>query len=76
MGLSFEPDQASICWELLLRIDSMVLTSVISSEEASKMRQLVMDHKVSILDAFSDILQKKDAELLAELRQFSYRSNK
>ncbi|XP_011657923.1 probable starch synthase 4, chloroplastic/amyloplastic isoform X3 [Cucumis sativus] len=69
-------DQASICWQLLLRIDSMVLTGMISSEEASKMRRLVMDHKVSIVDAFTDILQKKDAEVLAELRQFSYRSKK
>lgn len=76
MGLSFEPDQASICWDLLLRIDSMVLTGIISSEEASKMRRLVTSHKVSLADAFTDILQKKDAELLAELRQFSYRSNK
>lgn len=69
-------DQASICWDLLLRIDSMVLTGIISSEEASKMRRLVTSHKVSLADAFTDILQKKDAELLAELRQFSYRSNK
>lgn len=75
-GLSFEPDQASICWQLLLRIDSMVLTGMINSEEVSKMRRLVMDHKVSIVDAFTDILQKKDAEVLAELRQFSYRSKK
>ncbi|XP_008440478.2 probable starch synthase 4, chloroplastic/amyloplastic isoform X3 [Cucumis melo] len=69
-------DQASICWQLLLRIDSMVLTGMINSEEVSKMRRLVMDHKVSIVDAFTDILQKKDAEVLAELRQFSYRSKK
>lgn len=54
----------------------MVLTGTISSEEASKMRRLVMDHKVSIVDAFTDNQQKKDAELLAELRQFSYRSKK
>lgn len=76
MGLSFEPDQVSTCWDLLLRIDSMVLTGMTSSEEASKMRRLVMDHKVSIVDAFTDIQQASDAELLAELRQFSHRSNK
>lgn len=54
----------------------MVLTGMISSEEASKMRRLVMDHKGSIVYAFTDILQASDAELLAELRQFSHRSNK
>lgn len=76
MGLSFQPDQVSLCWELLLRIDSMVLTGTISFGEASQMRQLIMDQKVSILDAFTEILQKKDAELLAELRQLSDRKNK
>ncbi|XP_023518262.1 probable starch synthase 4, chloroplastic/amyloplastic isoform X1 [Cucurbita pepo subsp. pepo] len=69
-------DQVSLCWELLLRIDSMVLTGTISFGEASQMRQLIMDQKVSILDAFTEILQKKDAELLAELRQLSDRKNK
>ena len=69
-------DKLSLCWELLLRIDSMVLSSMISAGEASDFRRLVMDHKVIVADAFNDILQKKDAELLAELLHFSDRSKK
>ncbi|GKU98730.1 hypothetical protein SLEP1_g11691 [Rubroshorea leprosula] len=64
-------DNISLCWELLLRIDSLVLTGMISNVEASDLRRLVMDRKVSLADVFSDILQKRDAEILAELRQFS-----
>ena len=69
-------DKLSLCWELLLRIDSMVLSSMISAGEASDFRRLVMDHKVIVADAFNEILQKKDAELLAELLHFSDRSKK
>ncbi|XP_030974392.1 glycogen synthase isoform X4 [Quercus lobata] len=69
-------DKLSLCWELLLRIDSMVLSGMISAGEASDFRRLIMDHKVIVADAFNEILQKKDAELLAELLQFSDRSKK
>ena len=54
----------------------MVLSGMISAGEASDFRRLVMDHKVIVADAFNEILQKKDAELLAELRHFSDRSKK
>ncbi|KAJ8567394.1 hypothetical protein K7X08_019602 [Anisodus acutangulus] len=69
-------DKLSISAELLLRIDSMVLTSLIGSKEASEFRRLVMDSKVSIADNFSEIMHKKDTELLIELRHFSGKSRK
>ncbi|XP_059435939.1 probable starch synthase 4, chloroplastic/amyloplastic isoform X1 [Corylus avellana] len=69
-------DKLSVCWELLLRLDSLVLTGMISTGEASDLRRLVMDQVVGVADASNDILQKNDAELLAELRHFSDRSKK
>ncbi|XVF17434.1 hypothetical protein REPUB_Repub10bG0121900 [Reevesia pubescens] len=69
-------DNLAQCWELLLRIDSMVLGGMISTAEASDLRRMVLDSKLSVVDVFSDLLEKKDAELLAELRHFSERSKK
>ncbi|XP_062100998.1 probable starch synthase 4, chloroplastic/amyloplastic [Humulus lupulus] len=69
-------DKLSFCWEMLLRIDSMVLTGMISTDEASDLRRLIMDHKESIVDVLTDTLQKKDVEFLAALRHFSDRRKK
>ncbi|XP_054796132.1 probable starch synthase 4, chloroplastic/amyloplastic [Prosopis cineraria] len=69
-------DNLSICWELLLRIDSMVLTNMISPGEASELRRLVIKHKLSVADIFTDIPGRRDSELLEELRQFSDSSRK
>ncbi|KAJ4965431.1 hypothetical protein NE237_017280 [Protea cynaroides] len=69
-------DKLSICSELLLRIDSMVLTGMISTAEASDLRRVVMDNKVIVGDVFSHIEQKEDAELLAELRPWSDKSKR
>ncbi|KAL2666579.1 hypothetical protein AAZV13_01G017900 [Glycine max] len=63
--------QAGAGKELLLRIDAMVLSSMISAGEASELRSLVMNHKVSLADVFNIISHKKDPELLGELRRFS-----
>ncbi|XP_038697626.1 probable starch synthase 4, chloroplastic/amyloplastic isoform X3 [Tripterygium wilfordii] len=63
-------DKQSMCWELLHRIDSMVLTGMINKEEAHDFRGLVVNNKFSLSDVFSDIQQKKDSELLSEFRQF------
>lgn len=49
----------------------MVLSSMISAGEASELRSLVMNHKVSLADVFNIISHKKDPELLGELRRFS-----
>lgn len=49
----------------------MVLGGMVSTEEASKLRRMVIDSKVSLVDVFSGLLQQRDAELLAELRHFS-----
>ena len=76
MGSLPKPDKLSICWELLHRIDSMVFTGLINTGEASDLRKLVLDYKVSVADVFTDTLQKRDAELLAELRHFSNGSKK
>ncbi|CAH2049743.1 unnamed protein product [Thlaspi arvense] len=69
-------DKLSISSELLLRIDSMVLTGMIDTGEASDLRSLIMDSKVSVADNFSEILNGSDAELLAELQQFSGKKKK
>ncbi|XP_061336863.1 probable starch synthase 4, chloroplastic/amyloplastic [Gastrolobium bilobum] len=69
-------DTLSICSELLLRIDSMVLSSMISPGEASELRSLVINHKVSVADVFNVISNKRDSELLGQLRHFSDGSKK
>ncbi|KAJ6680475.1 UDP-GLYCOSYLTRANSFERASE SUPERFAMILY PROTEIN [Salix purpurea] len=66
-----EGNEQSLWWELLLRIDSMVLTGLIDSAEASGLRKTVMGNKFSLALVFFDIRQKTDAELLAKLRHFS-----
>ncbi|KAI5438029.1 hypothetical protein KIW84_023952 [Lathyrus oleraceus] len=67
-------DKLSTCSELLLRIDSMVLGSVITPAEASDFRSLVLNHKVSVVDVFNLVSHKSDSELLRELRHFSDQS--
>ncbi|NP_001290013.1 probable starch synthase 4, chloroplastic/amyloplastic [Vitis vinifera] len=64
-------DKLSILWDLLLRIDSMVLKGMIDTGEASDFRRLVMNSNAIVADVFFDIMQRKDVELLAELRHFS-----
>lgn len=68
--------EQSLWRELLLRIDSMVLTGLIDSAEASGMRKAVVGNKFSVALVFFDIRQKTDAELLAQLRHFSDGSRK
>ncbi|KAH9712533.1 glyco-transf 5 domain-containing protein [Citrus sinensis] len=53
-----------------------VLNSMINSGEASNLRKLVFDYKVSVADLFADILPEGDADLLAELRRFGSGSKK
>ncbi|XP_014521359.1 probable starch synthase 4, chloroplastic/amyloplastic isoform X2 [Vigna radiata var. radiata] len=65
-------DNQSTCSELLLRIDAMVLSSMITPGEASELRSLVINHKVSLADVFNIISRKKDPELLGQLRHFSH----
>ncbi|XP_065875625.1 probable starch synthase 4, chloroplastic/amyloplastic isoform X2 [Euphorbia lathyris] len=72
----FGIDTQSMCCELLLRIDSMVLTGMINAAEASNLRKAVMDYKFSVADISFDSVQKNDVELLAELRHISYGSKK
>ncbi|KAK8496242.1 hypothetical protein V6N13_095941 [Hibiscus sabdariffa] len=64
-------DNLALCWDLLLRIDSMVLGGLVSTEEASNLRRMVIDSKVSLVDVFSGLQRQRDAELLAELRHFA-----
>ncbi|KAJ4897168.1 hypothetical protein Rs2_23962 [Raphanus sativus] len=64
-------DKSSLLWELLLRIDSMVINGLIGTEEASSMRQLVREHEANISEFPLDVLQQgDDAQVLAELRRF------
>ncbi|XP_020528018.1 glycogen synthase isoform X2 [Amborella trichopoda] len=62
-------DKPVIFGELLLRIDSMVLSGAISHGEASDLRSMVMEDKAMLADAFHD-LHKNDGELLVCLRRF------
>ncbi|KAL4179991.1 hypothetical protein AMTRI_Chr13g122950 [Amborella trichopoda] len=62
-------DKSVIFGELLLRIDSMVLSGAISHGEASDLRSMVMEDKAMLADAFHD-LHKNDGELLVCLRRF------
>ncbi|CAK7339678.1 unnamed protein product [Dovyalis caffra] len=71
-----ELDVQSLCWELLLRIDSMVLAGMTDTAAASDLRKAVMGNKFSVAHAFCDMRQKSDAELLAELHHFSAGSRK
>ncbi|XP_048232835.1 glycogen synthase isoform X2 [Ricinus communis] len=71
-----EKDKQSMCCKLLLRIDSMVLTGMITTSEASILRKAVMDYKLNVADMLFDNEKESDAELLAELRHFSYRSKR
>ncbi|KAL3813735.1 hypothetical protein ACJIZ3_015003 [Penstemon smallii] len=72
---SIKRDKLAICSELLLRLDSLVLNGIIGSTEASDLRRLVMDSRSSY-DDFYETISKNDAELLAELRHLSKKSNK
>lgn len=57
--------------DLLLQIDSMVISGMIGSGEASSLRKKVMDSRSQINDAFCEIRHKTDMELLSELRLFT-----
>ncbi|KAM0941870.1 putative starch synthase, catalytic domain-containing protein [Dioscorea sansibarensis] len=58
-------------WELFLRIDTMVLSGMINSEEATHLRKVIVNNQISIHDAFYEIQHKKNIELLSELHHFS-----
>ncbi|KVI02763.1 Starch synthase, catalytic domain-containing protein [Cynara cardunculus var. scolymus] len=68
---SSEEDPSSISSELLLRIDSMVLTGILDTREASGFRGLLTDTKLRVADYFSNMMSKSDSEVLAALRHFS-----
>ncbi|XP_022894653.1 glycogen synthase isoform X1 [Olea europaea var. sylvestris] len=69
-------DKLAISSELLLKIDSMVLTGIIGGREASDFRKLIMDSRGGVTDDLYDTIYKKDAELLAKLRHFSVKGKK
>jgi hypothetical protein len=65
----------SLC-ELLLRVDSMVISGLLSKGEAFELRNKLLESKFAIHDAFEDIYHKADTELLSELRTISEKSTK
>ncbi|GAB4847172.1 hypothetical protein Ancab_026183 [Ancistrocladus abbreviatus] len=69
-------DELSSLWELMLRIDSMVLAGMIGTKVASDLRSLLMDRKIGIADALTPLLKKRDTELLVELRHLSEQSER
>lgn len=54
----------------------MVLTGMITTREASALRRLIMDCRVSVDDVFTDTEEKSDVEFLAALQHFSDRRKK
>lgn len=68
---AFLPSGPGTLWELFLRIDTMVLSGMINSEEATHLRKVIVNSQISIHDAFHEIQHKKDIELLSELHHFS-----
>ncbi|XP_010463488.1 PREDICTED: probable starch synthase 4, chloroplastic/amyloplastic isoform X2 [Camelina sativa] len=66
-------DKSSLFWELLLRIDAMVINGLVNIEEASSLRKLVKEHELNISEFPLDVLQQGDAEVLAELRRFPHK---
>ncbi|KAJ3691462.1 hypothetical protein LUZ61_020626 [Rhynchospora tenuis] len=65
----------SLC-ELLLRIDSMVISGLLSKGEASELRKKFMESTVAIHDALGDIHHKADTQLLSELHKISEKITK
>ncbi|XP_066332802.1 probable starch synthase 4, chloroplastic/amyloplastic isoform X2 [Miscanthus floridulus] len=69
-GIPLEAAQSSSFSELLLRIDTMVISGMISMAEASDLREKVVTNRSIIQSAFSDIHHKPNTELLSDLRLF------
>ncbi|XP_020277347.1 probable starch synthase 4, chloroplastic/amyloplastic isoform X2 [Asparagus officinalis] len=57
--------------ELLLRIDSMVLSDMIGTGEAADLRKSIVENRFAVDNLFFGIQEKNDLELLSELRHFS-----
>jgi len=72
-GIPLEAAQSSSFSELLLRIDTMVISGMISMVEASDLREKVVTNRSIIQSAFSDIHHKPNTELLSELRLFLHK---
>lgn len=71
IALNNGTDKLTISSELLLRIDTLVLNGMISSTEASALRKVIIDSRVSSADDLYDMTFENDAEFMAELRRFS-----
>ncbi|CAN6239110.1 unnamed protein product [Urochloa humidicola] len=69
-GVPLEAVQQSTFCELLLRIDTMVISGMISMQEASDLREKVVNNRSVIQGTFSEIHHKANTELLSELRLF------
>nr|TKW42165.1 hypothetical protein SEVIR_1G365600v2 [Setaria viridis] len=69
-GVPLEAVQSSTFCELLLRIDTMVVSGMISMQEASDLREKVVNNRSIIQSTFSEIHHKANTELLSELRLF------
>ncbi|CAL5020127.1 unnamed protein product [Urochloa decumbens] len=69
-GVPLEAVQQSTFCELLLRIDIMVISGMISMQEASDFREKVVNNRSVIQGTFSEIHHKANTELLSELRLF------
>ncbi|KAL5669254.1 hypothetical protein ACJX0J_021475, partial [Zea mays] len=69
-GIPLEAAQSSSFSELLLRIDTMVISGMISMTEASDLREKLVTNRSIIQSTFCDIHHKPNTELLSELQLF------
>ncbi|KAK3155535.1 hypothetical protein QOZ80_2BG0204450 [Eleusine coracana subsp. coracana] len=69
-GVLSEAAQSSSFSELLLWIDTMVISGMISMTEASDMRKKVVDNRDIVQRSYYNIHLKSNSELLSELRLF------
>jgi hypothetical protein len=70
LGIPLEAAQSSSFSELLLQIDTMVISGMISMTEASDLREKLVTNRSIIQSTFSDIHHKPNTELLSELQLF------
>ncbi|KAJ1281531.1 hypothetical protein BS78_04G313100 [Paspalum vaginatum] len=69
-GVPLQAAESSSFCDILLRIDTMVISGTMTVEEASDLREKVLNNRSTVQSTFSDIHLKPNTELLSELRLF------
>ncbi|WVZ73220.1 hypothetical protein U9M48_021557 [Paspalum notatum var. saurae] len=69
-GVSLQTVESSSFCDILLRIDTMVISGMISVAEASDLREKILNNRSTVQSTFSAIHLKPNTELLSELQLF------